>query len=853
MQAKNRKYAREGPSHRDGGVAQSVSSNMTGSLNDIVGSEDTVNNKKPSSAECYAGNLVGKPIKGEDGTVNNTHCCLLEAIDETGKCTDFEAVCHLGQGVGKLCNKSTPPCTSFAEKSTFIVTTTQQENTFNPELHQISSSQDLVHFTSPRQLTVNGSYKITLDINKKYTFVHDNDIQNITISIWKDNHVDSKQQEFLVNNNVQIADDHVTIDVTNNTPRKLYIFHTENEYYLTLDIPNGKATTEEKSPGEIKADEMRNKPCGHDSDCGSQQLCKWSSLKSEKGKCGLFCMDHPIACGRNSSCNFSKWTKHINAEEASCDTSKGTKCCELDPTPGGCSSASNASKTNNQCIEYKYYCDTSDYTCKRSSSGTLTYAECDETCQQTNNLKNKVSNVSANPLSEKMNDKLNKLQLEPSNAAFSEHVNEYINDDDLDCETIYSKWWELSKEDYECQNQAENFYRSRDKKEGYPSDTITKTLFIDLCNKVKTENKASNNGNNYPMFNFKPFSLCLQKHTGVDLTDSDYLLFNEHSDKTNTWRRLSSSLSSSAPPSRKNWLDDGSVTPVKNQGKCGSCWAFALNVLVEHSYKMKNNKLIAFSEQQFIDCANTSTPCSGGSPWSEYSNFSNDSTKKLCKESEYPYFSHCGSSYNPCTGNCKKTCSESISLPPPVALNTYYQQENVGFSRSSSGIDQYAETTASCSETAKLSPGTTCNTAHNVMMKRENIMMRYINEKGPLLVYIYSNLNFEGGGIVAGETTPLHKGEDGTVHNCMDANRYTSRQCLQNINHAVAIIGYGTKKQGDNKDHNYWIVKNEWGELWGDKGYILIERYSTGGAGSDFGSMTTWPMGIDSDLMPSIN
>ena len=67
-------------------------------------------------------------------------------------------------------------------------------------------------------------------------------------------------------------------------------------------------------------------------------------------------------------------------------------------------------------------------------------------------------------------------------------------------------------------------------------------------------------------------------------------------------------------PASIDWREQGAVTKVKNQGMCGSCWAFSTTGSMEGRYKIANGTLVEFSEQQFVDCSSAegNQGCGGG-------------------------------------------------------------------------------------------------------------------------------------------------------------------------------------------------------------------------------------------------
>ncbi|CAN1226189.1 Senescence-specific cysteine protease SAG12 [Linum grandiflorum] len=180
-------------------------------------------------------------------------------------------------------------------------------------------------------------------------------------------------------------------------------------------------------------------------------------------------------------------------------------------------------------------------------------------------------------------------------------------------------------------------------------------IFKDNVRRIEEFNNAAAKDNS------SSFQLGVNKFT--DLTNEEfrsmYLGYNN---------KMTSSPSTgfryanvTAVPDAVDWRKSGAVTPVKDQGSCGCCWAFSTVAAIEGATKVKTGKLVSLSEQQLVDCAvtNVNSGCQGGLMDEAFKFIIASSSGGLTTEENYPYEAKDGA------------CNEAQSSFPAAKITGY--------------------------------------------------------------------------------------------------------------------------------------------------------------------------------------
>jgi len=107
-----------------------------------------------------------------------------------------------------------------------------------------------------------------------------------------------------------------------------------------------------------------------------------------------------------------------------------------------------------------------------------------------------------------------------------------------------------------------------------------------------------------------------------------------------------------AAPDAKDWRKAGAVTKVKDQGQCGSCWAFSTTEEIESAVFMATGTLETLSTQQIISCDKKDLGCNGGDTVTAYAYV--EKAGGLDVASDYPDRSHVSGRTGKCTWDKKK-------------------------------------------------------------------------------------------------------------------------------------------------------------------------------------------------------
>jgi len=205
-------------------------------------------------------------------------------------------------------------------------------------------------------------------------------------------------------------------------------------------------------------------------------------------------------------------------------------------------------------------------------------------------------------------------------------------------------------------------------------------------------------------------------------------------------------------PATFDWRSKKAVTAVKDQGQCGSCWAFSVTETVESMAFLAGHKLMELSPQQIVDCDTQDSGCDGGTPDTAYQYLMSAGGQEL--DSDYPYTSGDSGS----GGDCQ------------------FDQSKVQVQ-----LTNYSYAIPGCQDS--------CESQNETDLKVALVAT------GPLSVCV--------------DAEPWQDYSSGIFSDGCSSS-------YDDIDHCVQLVGY-------NANQGYWLVRNSWGESWGESGFIYLQ------------------------------
>jgi len=318
----------------------------------------------------------------------------------------------------------------------------------------------------------------------------------------------------------------------------------------------------------------------------------------------------------------------------------------------------------------------------------------------------------------------NKLKFEP----FSEHEVELTQFESFTEEHVEAKWSE--------------FKENHGKTYSDDMESHRKSIFLSNLKRIEMHNILHSKGH-------KSYTLGVNEYADLEHSEFVKLMNGYQSSESSNFDRATymEPMIPYTLPSSVDWRDEGYVTPVKNQGHCGSCWAFSTTGALEGQHMRQTGKLVSLSEQNLVDCSAAwgNQGCNGGLMDNAFQYIKENGG--IDTEQSYPY-----------------TAKEGLCH----FRKRYIGAEDVGF------VD--------------------------IPEGSESDLKKATALEGPISVAIdASHMSFQ-----------LYNNGVYVEENCSS----------EQLDHGVLVVGYGTDDDG--KD--YWIVKNSWGNTWGEGGFVRMAR-----------------------------
>ncbi|CAH1174077.1 unnamed protein product [Phaedon cochleariae] len=155
-------------------------------------------------------------------------------------------------------------------------------------------------------------------------------------------------------------------------------------------------------------------------------------------------------------------------------------------------------------------------------------------------------------------------------------------------------------------------------------------IFQDTLRQIAEHNVKYENGESTYYLAINQFS---------DMTDEEFkaMLLKNKASKPSLEGLEVANLTVGAAPESIDWRTKGAVLPIRDQGQCGSCWAFSTVASVEGQAAIKSGSQIPLSQQQLVDCATYeyhNSGCDGGYMLRGFEYIRDHS---LESEADYPY------------------------------------------------------------------------------------------------------------------------------------------------------------------------------------------------------------------------